>query len=113
MNNNKLLSALCYFSILFSPLLIPFIVYLVTDDKEVKGHAKRSLVSHLVPVVILIVGFIIFSFSIFSFENRMMDMMTGRFNFWNLAPFIFMAIYALLFAVIFVWNLIQGVKALR
>ena len=71
MSNNKLLAALCYFSVFFTPLLIPVIVYFVSDDREVKHHAKRSLVSHLVPVVLLIAGFIIFSFSMFSFTDSM------------------------------------------
>lgn len=113
MTNNKLLSALCYFSVFFSPLLLPGIIYLVTEDRDVKYHARRSFVSHLVPVVLLIAGFVIFSFSMFSFENRMMGMLNGGFDFWNLAPFIFMLLYALLFMIILIWNVFQGVKLLK
>ena len=113
MTNNKLLSALCYFSIFFSPLLLPAIVYFITDDYEVKGHAKNSLISHLAPVVLLIAGFILFSFSMFSYESRMETMLTGQFNFWGLAPILFMLIYGLLFLIVVIWNLYQGVKVLK
>jgi hypothetical protein len=113
MTNNKLLSALCYFSIFFSPLLLPAIVYFVTDDHEVKGHAKRSLISHLIPVVLLIAGFILFSYSMVSYESRMHTMLTGQFDFWGLAPFLFMLIYGLLFLIVVIWNVYQGVKVLK
>ena len=113
MSNNKILSALCYFSIFFSPLLLPAIVFFVTDDPEVKGHAKRSLISHLAPVVLLIAGFILFSFSMISYESRMHTMMTGQFDFWGLAPFLFMLVYGLLFLVVVIWNVYQGVKVLK
>lgn len=113
MSNQKLLSALCYFSVFFFPLLLPFIIYFVSDEHEVKFHAKRSLISHLVPVILLISGFIIFSFSMFSVENRMMAMMHGEFDFWRIAPFLFTIIYSLLFLAIIVWNVFQGVKVLK
>lgn len=113
MTNNKLLSALCYFSIFFSPLLLPAIVYFITDDHEVKGHAKSSLISHLAPVVLLIAGFILFSLSMFSYESRIPTMLTGQFDFWGLAPILFMFIYGLLFLIVVIWNLYQGVKVLK
>lgn len=113
MSNNKILSALCYFSIFFSPLLLPAIVFFITDDHEVKGHAKRSLISHLAPVVLLIAGFILFSFSIISYESRIQTMMTGQFDFWGLAPFLFMLLYGLLFLFVVIWNVFQGVKVLK
>lgn len=113
MTNNKLLSALCYFSIFFSPLLLPAIVYFITDDHEVKGHAKSSLISHLAPVVLLIAGFILFSLSMFSYDSRLQTMLTGQFDFWGLAPILFMLIYGLLFLIIVIWNLYQGVKVLK
>ncbi|WP_318616470.1 DUF4870 domain-containing protein [Sporosarcina sp. YIM B06819] len=115
MQNNKLLASLCYFSVFLAPLLLPVIIYFVTDDREIKFHAKRSLVSHLVPVVLLIAGLIIFSFSMFSFTTRISGM-SGEdlgFGFWQLTPFLFMLIYGLLFIIIVIWNVIQGVKVLK
>ncbi|MFD1205156.1 DUF4870 domain-containing protein [Sporosarcina contaminans] len=113
MPNSKILSALCYFSVFFSPLLLPVIVYFVTDDYEVKTHAKRSLISHLCPVIVMVAGFLLFSFSIVSFENRLMGMMTGDINFWSFTPFLFMLIYGVLFLAIIIWNVYQGVKVLK
>ena len=108
-----MLSTLCYFSIFLAPLLLPVIIYLVTDDNEVKFHAKRSLISHIIPIALLIVGFIIFSLSMFSAENRMLDMMGNGFNFWSLSPILFILLYGLVTVIIFVWNIIQGVKLLK
>ena len=113
MTNSKLLAALCYFSVFFSPLLLPIIVYFVTDDREVKSHAKRSLVSHLVPVILLIATIVIFSFSMFSFTESINGMPSTNFGFWQLTPFLFMLIYGLLLMAILVWNVFQGVKVLR
>ncbi|MBE1555884.1 DUF4870 domain-containing protein [Sporosarcina limicola] len=113
MTNNKVLAALCYFSIFFAPLLLPIIVYFVTDDREVKYHAKRSLLSHLIPVVLLIVVFVIMIFSMMSFRGSFDEMTENSFSFWQFAPFLFMLIYGLLFMIIFIWNVIQGVKVLK
>lgn len=115
MKNNKLLAALCYFSVFFAPLLLPVIIYFITDDREIKFHAKRSLVSHLIPTVILIAGFVIFSFSMFSLTSRLSGMPSENFGFgfWQLAPILFTLIYGLLFIIIVIWNIIQGVKVLK
>lgn len=109
----KLLSALCYFSIFFFPLLLPFIIFIVTDDKEVKFHAKRSFISHIIPIILLIIGVIIFSISMFSVENRFINLMNGGFDIWSVAPFIFTLLYGLLFFIIMIWNVIQGIKLLK
>ncbi|MFD1927819.1 DUF4870 domain-containing protein [Sporosarcina siberiensis] len=108
-----MLSALSYFSILFSPLLLPIIIYLVTNDTEVRSHAKRSFISHIIPIALLIVGFILFSLSIFSLENRMFDMMQGNSSFWNISPLFFMLIYGLITAIIFIWNIVQGIRLIK
>ncbi|WOV86641.1 DUF4870 domain-containing protein [Sporosarcina oncorhynchi] len=113
MSNNKILSAVCYFSIFFSPLLLPAIVYFVTDDFEVKGHAKKSLISHLAPIVLLVAGFILFWFSMVSFETRITSIASGGFDFWAFAPLLFMGVYGLLFLVVVIWNVYQGVKVLK
>lgn len=113
MTNNKLLSSLCYFSVFFFPLLLPFVIYLVTDEIEVKNHAKRALISHFIPVILLISGIIIFSFSMFSFENRISGVLSEGFDFWSAAPFIFTFLYSLLFLMIVIWNVFHGVKVLK
>lgn len=113
MPNNKTLSSLCYFSLFFSPLLLPFIIYLIIDDREVKRHAKRAFISHIIPVALLIVGFLIFSLSIFSVEKRMLGMMSGKFSFWNMSPLFFILLYGCVTLIVFIWNIVQGVKSFK
>jgi hypothetical protein len=115
MTNHKLLAALCYFSVFFAPFLLPGVIYFVTDDREVKHHAKRSLVSHLVPVVLLIAGFVIYTFSMFSASSSIEGLLgqTNGFGFWTWTPVLFTLIYGLLFLAIVVWNVFQGVKMIR
>lgn len=113
MTNKKTLSALCYFSVFFFPLLIPFVIYLLSDDKEVKIHAKRSFISHLIPIILLIIGVILFSISMFTVEKRMMAVLDQQFDFWQIAPFLFTLVYSLLFMTLLIWNVFQGVKVLK
>lgn len=53
--NNQVLSSLNYFGIFFAPFLLPLVIMLVTKDDEVRFHAKRSILSHLLILIILIV----------------------------------------------------------
>lgn len=111
MENNKILSALSYFSVLFAPFILPIIVFFVSQDKEVKHHAKRSLISHLVPFIFMVIIVISMFSSIFSMSmsmtyNEPSLLMTS-------APIIFMLLYLVIYVVILIWNVIQGVKVLR
>ncbi|MDR0269455.1 DUF4870 domain-containing protein [Paenibacillus sp.] len=55
MKEKNILSSLCYFSIFFAPFLFPIIVFFVASE-DVKYHAKKSLLLHLVPYIIFIIG---------------------------------------------------------
>lgn len=46
-----LLSSLCYFSIFFAPFLLPIIVWIAVRDEYVRGHARKSILSHIFPVI--------------------------------------------------------------
>lgn len=113
MTNSRLLSSLCYFSIFFAPLLLPAIIYFVTDEFEVKRHAKKSIISHIIPMALLIAGFIVMSFSIFSFNPQVVAPTEGNFIFWSMTPLIFIILYSLLFLVVLIWNVYQGIKVLK
>ena len=104
MTNQKLVSSLCYFSVFFFPLLLPFVIYLVTDEQEVKNHARRAFISHLIPVILLIAGIIIFSLSMFSFENRVTSILSGGFDFWSIRTVYF---HINLFCIIFSRNRVE------
>lgn len=113
MSNSKLLSAICYLSIFFFPLFIPFIIYFITNEKEVKLHAKRSFISHIIPVILLLFGMFFFSLSMFSVEKRMLDLIDGRFFLWSTAPFLFSLLYSALLIVVYIWNGYHGIKLLK
>ncbi|MFF2754927.1 DUF4870 domain-containing protein [Psychrobacillus sp. NPDC058041] len=110
MENNRLLSALSYFSVLFAPLILPIIVFFISQDSKVKQHAKRSLVSHLIPLIFMIILFIVVYSSVFS-------MSYSSFNqpsiFMSSVPLLLVFLYLIIYIIILVWNIVQGVKVLR
>ncbi|KQL32448.1 DUF4870 domain-containing protein [Psychrobacillus sp. FJAT-21963] len=111
MENNRILSALSYFSVLFAPFILPIIVFFVSQDTEVKHHAKRSLISHLIPFGFMIILFIALFSSFFSvFMNAAVNEQS---LFMASAPFLFILLYLVSYIIILVWNIIQGVKVLR
>lgn len=113
MSNTKLLSSLCYFSIFFAPLLLPAIIYFVTDEVDVRNHAKKSFISHIIPMSLLIAAFVLLSFSVLSFNTQSGAMLDGNVLFWGFAPLIFIVLYSLLFLVVLIWNVFQGIKVLK
>ena len=118
MDNRRVLSSLCYFSVLFAPFLLPIIVYFITPDTEVKHHAKRSLLSHLIPVALGIIGFIIMMIGSFTMFGSSVDgtMYTGpetNFFFNAGTTVLFVILYGILSLVVLIWNIIQGIKVLQ
>jgi hypothetical protein len=103
METNKLLSALSYFSVLFAGILFPLVVYFVSDNSTVKSHAKKALLSHLVPLIPLpLIGIGIF-----------MDI-TGDGGM-GIPIFMTMGIVlSILFSfIVLIWNIVKGVKVLK
>ena len=110
MDTNKILSASTYFSILFAPFILPIIVYFLTTDKGVKYHAKRSLISHIIPTIF----FIFLMLAVFA--NFFPLSYTGApTNMWSsmTTALIFMGLYTLINIVLFIWNIVQGIRVLR
>ena len=107
MDNNKMISALCYVSLLFAPFLLPLVVYFVIKNNEVKYHAKRAFISHLIPVVI---GMLLGIFGIFGILTvTSTDFMNG----FIILLLAFMALYLLITIILLIWNLIQAVRVLK
>ncbi|REE81265.1 uncharacterized protein DUF4870 [Paenibacillus taihuensis] len=94
MESNKIISALCYFSIFFAGFIVPVVIYFVSNDYEVKGHAKRALLSHLIPIIALPLFFV----AIFSGH-------VGTILFLGL-------ISALLGFLVVIWNVVMGIRVL-
>lgn len=95
--NNKVLSALCYFSLFFAPFLLPLVVYFIADEQEVKGHAFASLLSHLLPLIV--VPFFVLGFG--------MDQ----------AAVVWFILLVIIGAVLVigttVWNIVKGIQLLK
>ncbi|KGR76698.1 DUF4870 domain-containing protein [Ureibacillus sinduriensis] len=106
MENNKIISALCYASLLFAPFLMPLIVYFVMKDKEVRYHAKRALLSHSIPT------FLSFLLAIFGFIGMFSVDYHNMGGFVTLM-FVMMAIYFLVTLGIIIWNLVQAYRVYR
>lgn len=100
MDTNKVLSALCYFSVMFAPFIVPIIIYFASDDSFVKKHAKSSLLSHVIPALFIPVVFIA-AFYDFSQSTDLPVLL--------LISFVVFGITSL---IIFIWNLVRGVKLL-
>ncbi|WP_102693941.1 DUF4870 domain-containing protein [Rummeliibacillus pycnus] len=117
MDNNRILSSLCYFSIFFAGFILPLIVYFVTTDRDVKGHAKRAFISHLLLIIPTVLGIILFIFTIasnpFSYETNIMNESSGAGTFLVIAWFIFVIVEVVISIAVFIWNIIQGVKVLK
>ena len=106
MDSSKGLSALNYFSIFFAPFIVPIVIYFISEDSEVKRHSIRALLSHVIPFIlgaILMGAFLIFGF--FSFDVNGDQLFTT----WVLL----ILGYGLLYLAIMIWNVVQGIKALR
>jgi len=101
METNKILSSLCYFSIFFAPFLFPIIVYFVAKDLQIKSHSKRALFSHLLPFITIIILVFISLFTFNSMGNGVGFAVFGGF-----------VIAAIVNLVVFIWNIVQGIKVL-
>jgi len=94
MKDYRIFASLSYFSIFFAGFIFPLAVYFIVEDEDVKYHAKRALVSHLLPFVsflLIIIGF--FSGS-------------------HTSIFGFGLLFLVINLIIVVWNIIQGIKVL-
>lgn len=116
MDNRRVLSALCYFSVLFAPFLLPLIVYFISPDTEVKYHAKRSFFSHLIPFALGVIGIVVLMASSFTMYNTMdyaiapdstTSFMTAG------LPILFMLISVVISIVVLIWNIVQGIKVIQ
>ncbi|MDN4495056.1 DUF4870 domain-containing protein [Ureibacillus aquaedulcis] len=106
MENHKIISALCYASLLFAPFLLPLIVYFVIKDKEVKYHARRAFVSHSIPTALSIL------LAIFGFIG-MLTLDYNNMSGYVILMFVLMGIYFLVTIGIIIWNIIQAYRIYR
>ncbi|WP_019536442.1 DUF4870 domain-containing protein [Paenibacillus ginsengihumi] len=60
MDTNRLLAALCYFSIFFAGFIVPIAVFIVSNDPYVRRHAKAAFITHSLPFALLFVTILAF-----------------------------------------------------
>ncbi|UUZ84048.1 DUF4870 domain-containing protein [Paenibacillus sp. P26] len=95
MDTRRLISALCYLSIFFAGFIIPLLVYLVTNEEEIRIHAKRAFLSHILPFFSLAVLLL----------------------FWLASPhlaglFPIAAVTLLLYVIVIIWNVVKAAQVL-
>ncbi|MBD8071475.1 DUF4870 domain-containing protein [Bacillus sp. PS06] len=99
MDTNRLISSLCYFSVFFAGFIFPIAVYFIVPEREVKNHAKKAFLSHLIPLLTIPLFIIMF----FSFSQ------TGHLEF----GFIGVALlFGLVNIIVVIWNVVKGIKVL-
>jgi hypothetical protein len=101
METRKVLSSLCYFSIFFAGFLFPPIVYFATGDEVTKRHAKKSLLSHLIPLIPTALMIFTILNDIFTMPDRI-----------SAITIISMVILLLTWGIVVIWNIFKGVKVL-
>ncbi len=102
METNKVLSSLCYFSMLFAGVLFPLVVFFVVQDPSTKEHAKKALFSHLIPVIpVPFLGFAIYY-----------DISHGNDEF-PVFTLLCVGIMVLISIMVLIWNIVKGIKVLR
>jgi hypothetical protein len=102
MDMKRVLSALCYFSILFAGILFPLVAYFASEDLEVKHHAKSALLSHLIPLITLPLILLSVYYEITTG--------VGEFPLLVIISGILMAVVS---SIVLIWNLVKGIKVLN
>lgn len=99
MNTDKLIAALCYFSIFFAGFILPIIVYILVQNPAVKKHALHALISHIIPVAtivfIIIPFFFMWSVEVFAVAMIFVFILLGIINIG-----------------IVIWNIVKGIQVL-
>lgn len=101
MDTDKILSALSYFSIFFAGFIFPLILFFTTGSETVKEHAKKALLSHIIPMLSLplIISGLFLDPVLVSGANEI--------------PFFFLTAVLLslvLSLIVVIWNIIKGIK---
>jgi hypothetical protein len=106
MNSNKVLSSLCYFSVFFAGFIFPIIVYFVSDQNDVKQHAKKAFLSHLIPFITIIffgiTAVIVGAFNQAAFPDAIPGI-----------AFLGVIIAGIINFIVIIWNIVKGIKVLK
>ncbi|WP_102344891.1 DUF4870 domain-containing protein [Bacillus sp. Marseille-P3661] len=100
MNTDRLISSLCYFSIFFAGFILPVVIYFIVDSSEIKEHAKKAFLSHLIPLITI--PFIVIPWLFTGVEPTL-------FAISGIAAFLLIGAINL---IVLIWNVYKGVKVL-
>ena len=100
-NTNKFLASLNYFSVFIAPFLLPIVIYFVVDHQEVKQHAKKALVSHIIPFLSIIGLFIMLFFTAGSSSSEDTILFSAIIGF---------VVVGLINIIVLIWNIVKGIK---
>jgi hypothetical protein len=100
MDSRKGLSGLCYLSVFFAGFIFPLVVFFASWDEITKMHAKKALISHLIPLIPLPV--LIFALVNDASKGDVVPVFT----------IICIMVMVLTSIVVVIWNIIKGVKVL-
>ncbi|MGC4376839.1 DUF4870 domain-containing protein [Fictibacillus sp. Mic-4] len=92
--SSRILSSLCYFSVLFAPFVFSVLVYLFTGEPAVQIQARKAFLSHILVLVAISLGIT------FSAES----------GFQTKTIIISAILFALPAVIAIVWNIVKGVK---
>jgi hypothetical protein len=102
METRRILSALCYFSMFFAGFIFPLVVFFVSEDSTVKNHAKKAIVSHLIPFI----PSPLLAISIYYDIAKGGDI----FPIYTISSIVVMAMISI---TVLIWNIVNGVKVLK
>ncbi|MCT6923871.1 MULTISPECIES: DUF4870 domain-containing protein [Bacillales] len=106
MEDRRILSALSYLSIFFAPFIAPIIIWLVSQDSDVRRHAKRALISHIIPIGLGLLAGVFFLFTtIFGGAQEDATLFFAGFG--------GMLLYGLVYLGFVIWNIVQAVLVFR
>ncbi|MGZ9585192.1 DUF4870 domain-containing protein [Paenibacillus marinisediminis] len=92
METRYILAALSYFSIFFGGIIIPLVIWIVSNDPYVKRHSGRAFLSHILPYGLT---FIV-----------LMSFFYGQF----MASAALTLLFMFVILVMVIWNVAMGVK---
>jgi hypothetical protein len=89
--------------VFFAPFLLPIAIYLIVDHHEVKQHAKKALISHIIPFlsVVGMIGLILFSSFSNPSEVAFFTVFIGSF-----------IVVGIINIIVVIWNIVKGIKLL-
>ncbi len=99
MNQNKIVSSICYFSVFFLPVIVPLGIYLFFRDYDIRHNAKYALTLQIVPLIGTVTIFSVTVFNIVTLD------FSGWMVFW-------VCFVILMDLVTFIWNIVKGIHVL-